>query len=82
MRVAIHQKGDLVHIPQAVTLVEADVDTANDPQLSIPLRVEETECPKLGVVLSPQSLHGGYVRIYCDGSAWSVKSENIYSIKG
>ena len=77
-----HRKGDLVHVPQAVTLVEADINPAEDPQLTIPLRVEETECPKLGVVISSQTDNGAYLRIYCDGSAWSVKSDSVYAIKG
>ena len=50
-----------------------------NPQLTIPLRVEETQTPRIGVVASTYP-DAGYVRIYCDGDMWSVKNDNIYSI--
>ena len=72
---------DLKDWLNSINLNKQDI-TAEDPQLTIPLRVEETECPKLGVVISSQSDNGAYLRIYCDGSAWSVKSDSVYAIKG
>ena len=76
----VHEKGDLVHVPQAVLLIDCESSTARDPQLTIPLRVEETGAPTLGVV-TETSIHGGYVRIFCDGSVWAVKNESIYALK-
>jgi membrane protein implicated in regulation of membrane protease activity len=77
---APHRKGDLVHIPQAVVLVAADNETGDDPQLTIPLRIEETDAPKLGVVVASSEI-GGYVRVFCDGDTWSVKNDNVYTLK-
>ncbi len=74
------KKGDLVHIPQSVTLIFCDREhEENDPQLTIPLRIKETEQPTVGVVTS---LHhqSGYVRVYCEGDEWAVKSGSIYSL--
>ena len=70
--------GDLVHIPQSVVLIDCDPTT--DPQLSIPLKILETDSPRLGVVVTnPQH---GYVRVYCDGVSWSVKDKSIYKLPG
>ena len=35
-----HRVGDLVHIPQAVKMI--DCHLGDDPQLTIPTRIEET----------------------------------------
>jgi len=75
-----HRVGDLVHIPQAVALIDCDSTTLNDPQLTIPLRVEETDAPKLGVV-TEASTRGDYVRVFCDGTLWSVKNDSVYSLE-
>ena len=37
--------GDLVHIPQSVVLIDCDPTT--DPQLSIPLKILETDSPRV-----------------------------------
>ena len=74
-----HKKGDLVHIPQAVVLIDCDNAAVDDPQLTIPLRVEETQCPRIGVVTGV-SEGAGYVKVYCDGNTWSVKNDNIYTV--
>ena len=74
-----HKKGDLVHIPQAVTLIDCDNHPENDPQLTIPLRVKETEQPIIGVVASSSDV-GGYVTIYCNGAFWSVKKDSVYAV--
>lgn len=73
-----YKRGDLVHIPQSVTLIGCDDDEA-DPQLTIPLRIKETEAPAVGVVTSLNK-HGGYLRVYCDGDEWAVKSGSVYSL--
>lgn len=72
-----YKKGDLVHIPQAVVLVDHDLSLPNDPQLTIPLRIEELDSPKLGVITDVSS-KGGYVRVFCDGDVWSVEPSKIY----
>ena len=74
-----HKTGDLVHIPQAVTLIDCDNDVENDPQLTIPLRVEETKRPTIGVVAASSDA-GGYVRVYCRGSFWNVKKDSLYTV--
>ena len=71
-------KGSLVHVPQSVMLV--DCDTADDAaQLSIPLRIHETVEPTIGVVTSFNN-HAGYVRIFCNGDVWAVKSGSVYAL--
>ena len=77
-----HKRGDLVHVPQAVVLIDRDNDAGSDPQLTIPLRVQETSTPRIGVVVKERISEDGYVRIYCDGDMWSVKNENLYSMTG
>lgn len=75
-----YQIGDLVHIPQAVELLDCDVETTT-MQLTIPLRVEETDAPKIGIVTQAH-IPGGYVRIFCEGTSWSVKNDKVYFLKG
>jgi len=72
--------GDLVHIPQAVQLVDIDAWSPDDPQLAIPLRVELTARPKIGVV-THTSQTGGYLRVFCEGNIWAVKNESVYALK-
>jgi len=72
-----HQIGDLVYIPQAVELIDFD----KNPQLTIPLRVRETDSPKVGII-TEMARAGGYLRIYCEGSTWSVKNDKVYHIHG
>jgi len=71
-----HQIGDLVHIPQAVSLIDCDFET--DAQMTIPLRVWETSHPKIGVVTYVTK--EGYVRVYCDGAQWAVKNQSVYKL--
>lgn len=75
--IPLYKKGDLVHIPQAVILIDCLNQTVHDPQLTIPLRIEETNAPKVGVV-TDASQQGGYIRVYCDGNMWSVKDDSVY----
>lgn len=74
----LHSIGDLVHIPQSVRLVDVALD-AGGPQLNIPLRVEETEAPTVGIITKPCA-QDGYVRVYCQGETWAVKNDSIYGI--
>lgn len=72
--------GDLVHIPQAVVLVDCDNKGVDDPQLSIPLSIRETEEPEIGVVLRPTAY--GYLRVLVSGKPWNVKGDRVYTIRG
>lgn len=74
------QIGDLVHIPQATELIDCETASVNDPQLTIPLRVMTVESPKVGVV-TEVSQSGGYVRVYCEGSHWSIRDDSVYSLE-
>mgnify|MGYP003677283473 FL=1 len=75
-----YKRGDLVHIPQAVTLVGCDANLDSDPQLTIPLSVHETERPEIGVVVGTNDQ--GYMRVFCSGRHWSVKDQSVYFLKG
>jgi len=72
------QRGDLVHIPQAVQLVDCDISVPDDPQLSIPLAIHHTEKPEVAVVLATSD--HGYLRVWWDGRPWSVKDDRVYSL--
>jgi hypothetical protein len=76
---AHHRRGDLVHIPQAVELIDCDCPTSNS-QLNIPLAVHETQKPEIGVVVAESD--GGYLRVFWEGRAWSVKDDRVYDIGG
>jgi hypothetical protein len=78
--VKAHKVGDLVHIPQAVTLIDCENNTLEDPQLTIPLRVLTTDSPQIGVV-TESAQGGGYVRIFSNGDSWAVKDECVYSLR-
>lgn len=73
-----YQIGDLVHIPQAVTLVDSDALRVAGDQLNIPTRVIQTTAPRLGVIT--HVLGSGYVEVYCDGDSWSVKDGSVYKL--
>jgi len=73
-----HKVGDLVHIPQSVDLIEYNSDQDRSPQLTIPLRVSETQAPSIGVIT--RRAEDGYVRVYCNGTNWAVKNGNVYSL--
>ncbi len=75
-----YKTGDLVHIPQAVTLVDCDTHPMSDPQLTIPLAVHETRKPEIGVVV--ETAAHGYMRIFCSGRHWSVKDQSVYFLRG
>lgn len=73
-----YQIGDLVHIPQCVDLINCA--RGSRPQLTIPLSIEQTTRPQLGVIIDPSN-GGGYVRIYCGGEEWAVKDSSVYKIE-
>ncbi len=75
-----YKKGDLVHIPQSVTLIGCDQDHT-DPQLTIPLRIKETAAPAVAVVTNHEG-GAGYLTVYCEGDEWTVKSGSVYSLGG
>jgi len=74
-----HKVGDLVHIPQAVELIDCPDTPLDDPQMTIPLRVVQTKQPAVGIItrVTPTV---GYVRVYCDGDHWSIKDDKVYTI--
>ena len=76
---AVHKTGDLVHIPQAVVLIDYENEENGEQQLTIPLRVEETDRPKIGVVTGVDA-RDAYVKVYCEGNTWSVKNDSIYTV--
>jgi hypothetical protein len=72
--------GDLVHIPQAVEMVDCDSAEEKDPQLTIPIRIHETKKPEIAIVT--RSSDYGYLRVFWDGQSWSVKDDRVYQING
>ena len=72
--------GDLVHIPQAVDLIDCSDSPLDDPQMTVPFRVVHTTEPVLGIVtrVAPTA---GYVRVYCGGDHWSIKDDKVYTIR-
>ncbi len=72
-----------MHIPQAVQLVECDgpLDHLHkETQLTIPLSVQITESPKLGVITEVET-PGACVRVFAEGTVWTVRKENIYTVE-
>ena len=72
-----YRVGDLVHIPQAVKLVHYDDDRT--AQLTIPIRIQETDSPMVGIVTDVYT-RPGYVGVYCGGNSWAIKMDSIYSL--
>ena len=73
-----YRVGDLVHVPQSVDLIDCGRRSKDDPQLTIPLRVLQTQAPKIGVITDLGN--EGYIRIYCEGAHWSVRNQSIYKL--
>jgi hypothetical protein len=71
--------GDLVHIPQAVELIDFEASTSDDAQLTIPLRVMRTQEPKVGVITKVQK-NDGYIQVYCEGAHWATLPGSIYRV--
>ncbi len=74
-----YEVGDLVHIPQAVKLLDWASPISEDGQLAIPSRVKLTHAPTLGVVT--RDTECGYIKVVCDGTSWSVLNSNVYKVK-
>jgi hypothetical protein len=72
----VYKAGDLVHIPQAVTLVQCPFDST--PQLSIPMSFHETDRPEIALVVDSSEF--GYVRVLWSGKTWSVKDDSVYGV--
>jgi hypothetical protein len=79
LRIQEHRIGDLVHIPQAVVLIDCDEDAQDDPQLTIPLNIHETQKPEVAIVVNSGDF--GYLRVFWSGKSWSVKNDRVYSLK-
>jgi hypothetical protein len=73
--------GDLVHIPQAAQLIDFDGPDRGETQLTIPLRVIETDKPKVGVVTNVSS-DRGYVGVFCEGTHWAIDPSSLYRVVG
>ncbi len=74
------QNGDLVYIPQAVTLLDVSDCQEDDPQLTIPLRVWETDVPTVGVIVETRDAQG-YLQVYCEGEKWAVSGAHVYPVE-
>jgi hypothetical protein len=73
-----YKAGDLVHIPQAVTLIQCAMTTRDDPQLTIPLSFHVMQRPEIALVVD--TLAVGYVRVLWSGKTWSVKDDSVYGL--
>jgi len=69
--------GDLVHIPQASRLVYFSPHSRQAP---IPWNTVRLEEPKVAIV-SGTDWADGYVQILWNGKEWSVREQDIYTIK-
>ena len=69
--------GDLVHIPQASRLVYFSPHSRQAP---IPWNTARLEEPKVAIV-SGVDWADGYVQIIWNGKEWSVREQDIYTIK-
>ena len=68
--------GDLVHLPQASRLLNFMRD---DRQGTIPWNTVVLEEPKVALVSGDCST--GYVQVYWEGAEWSVREEDVFTIK-
>lgn len=68
-----------MHIPQAVELIDFDDPGTPEAQLTIPLRVVQTAEPKVGVITKLEK-NDGYVRVYCDGTHWATRPDDLYRV--
>ena len=69
--------GDLVHIPQASRLVYFSPHSRQAP---IPWNTVRLEEPKVAIV-SGVDWADGYVQVLWNGKEWSVREQDIYTIK-
>ncbi len=68
--------GDLVHLPQASRLLNFCRD---EHQESIPWDTVVLEEPKLALVSGLES--PGYVQVFWEGREWSVRKEDVFTIR-
>ena len=69
--------GDLVHIPQASRLMYFNPAAKQTP---IPWNTVRLEEPKVAIV-SGVDWADGYVQILWNGKEWSVREQDVYTIK-
>ena len=69
--------GDLVHIPQASRLIYFSPTSKQAP---IPWNAVRLDEPKVAIV-SGVDWADGYVQILWNGKEWSVREQDIYTIK-
>ena len=69
--------GDLVHIPQASRLIYFSPHSRQAP---IPWNTVRLDEPKVAIV-SGVDWADGYVQILWNGKEWSVREQDIYTIK-
>lgn len=69
--------GDLVHIPEASRLVYFSPHSRQAP---IPWNTVRLDEPKVAIV-SGVDWADGYVQVLWNGKEWSVKEQDIYTIK-
>ena len=69
--------GDLVHLPQASRLIYFSPHSRQAP---IPWNTVRLDEPKVAIV-SGVDWADGYVQILWNGKEWSVKEQDIYTIK-
>ena len=69
--------GDLVHIPQASRLIYFSPHSRQAP---IPWNTVRLDEPKVAIV-SGVDWADGYVQVLWNGKVWSVREQDIYTIK-
>ena len=69
--------GDLVHIPQASRLIYFSPHSRQAP---IPWNTVRLDEPKVAIV-SGVDWADGYVQILWNGKEWSVREQDVYTIK-
>ena len=69
--------GDLVHIPEASRLVYFSPHSRQAP---IPWNTVRLDEPKVAIV-SGVDWADGYVQVLWNGKVWSVREQDIYTIK-
>ena len=67
---------EVMEIVEGYELLDCNNDGA---QLSIPLRVQTTQNPKIGVV-TETNMGADYLMVLCDGDIWSVRSQSVYNM--
>jgi hypothetical protein len=74
-----YEIGDLVHIPQATELIDCEFVEEVQEQLTIPLRLVQTNRPEIGVITYANDR--GLLRVLWDGVVWSINEKNVFKLK-